>query len=149
MGEFSIWYSKYTVLLALIGFKKPGFACPTNRNLVARVFTRFSSVTCICFISSLVHYFVCVYRDWQLYAFVLVFETLTCILIPLSFFFCRRSFVKRTIRHYPKVQEMLQYASECAVCGQSFLNTWLECVHFVDARKVRYKFKFIFVLQRL
>jgi len=38
---------------------------------------------------------------------------------------------------------MLQYASECAVCGQSFLNTWLECVHFVDARKVRYKCKFI------
>ncbi len=49
----------------------------------------------------------------------------------------RRSFVKRAIRHYPKVQEMLQYASECAVCGQSFLNTWLECVHFVDAHKVR------------
>ena len=64
-------------------------------------------------------------------------------------FSCRRSFVKRTIRHYPKVQEMLQYASECAVCGQSFLNTWLECVHFVDARKVRYKFKFIFVLHGL
>jgi len=38
---------------------------------------------------------------------------------------------------------MLQYASECAVCGQSFLNTWLECVHFVDARKVRYKIKFV------
>ncbi|CAH3139599.1 unnamed protein product [Porites lobata] len=47
-----------------------------------------------------------------------------------------RSFVKRSIRHFPKVQEMLQYASECAVCGQSFLNTWLECVHFVDAHRV-------------
>ncbi|XP_068721762.1 leucine-rich repeat-containing protein 69-like [Montipora capricornis] len=47
-----------------------------------------------------------------------------------------RSYVKRFIRHYPKVQEMLQFATDCAVCGQSFLNTWLECVHFVDARKV-------------
>ncbi|EDO36580.1 predicted protein [Nematostella vectensis] len=46
-----------------------------------------------------------------------------------------RSYIRRTIRHYPKIQEMLQYASECAVCGESFLNTWLECVHFVDARK--------------
>lgn len=44
--------------------------------------------------------------------------------------------MKRSIRHFPKVQEMLQYASECAVCGQSFLNTWLECVHFVDANRV-------------
>ena len=44
--------------------------------------------------------------------------------------------MKRSIRHFPKVQEMLQYASECAVCGHSFLNTWLECVHFVDAHRV-------------
>ena len=52
--------------------------------------------------------------------------------------FCfRRSYVKLSVRHYPKIQEMLQYSSECAVCGESFLNTWLECVHFVDARKVR------------
>ena len=52
--------------------------------------------------------------------------------------------MKRFIRHYPKVQEMLQFATDCAVCGQSFLNTWLECVHFVDARKVR-KNPFIFL----
>lgn len=63
---------------------------------------------------------------------------LRCLLLSIIY---RRSFVKRAIRHYPKVQEMLQYASECAVCGQSFLNTWLECVHFVDAHKVRHNFR--------
>ncbi|KAK2550000.1 Leucine-rich repeat-containing protein 69 [Acropora cervicornis] len=47
-----------------------------------------------------------------------------------------RSFVRRSIRHFPKLQDMLQYSTDCVVCGQSFLNTWLECVHFVDARKV-------------
>jgi len=51
-------------------------------------------------------------------------------------FLIRRSYVRRFIRHFPKIQEMLQYSSECAVCGESFLNTWLECVHFVDAKKV-------------
>ena len=25
---------------------------------------------------------------------------------------------------------------ECPVCGESFLNTWLECVRFVDSKKV-------------
>lgn len=62
--------------------------------------------------------------------------TMTSIL-HICFVLCRRSYIKRAIRHFPKVQEMLQYASDCAVCGQSFLNTWLECVHFVDAHKVR------------
>ena len=63
--------------------------------------------------------------------------TMASILHIICFVLCRRSFIKRAIRHFPKVQEMLQYASDCAVCGQSFLNTWLECVHFVDAHKVR------------
>jgi hypothetical protein len=26
---------------------------------------------------------------------------------------------------------MLAQASKCAVCGESFLNTWLECVRFI------------------
>lgn len=30
---------------------------------------------------------------------------------------------------------MLAQSSKCAVCGESFLNTWLECVRFVDARE--------------
>ena len=40
---------------------------------------------------------------------------------------------------------MLQQSSRCAVCGESFLNTWLECVKFLDAKKVRLLFVFIFV----
>ena len=31
---------------------------------------------------------------------------------------------------------MLSQSSKCAVCDQAFLNTWLECVKFVDAQKV-------------
>ena len=54
--------------------------------------------------------------------------------VPVVF---RRSHVKMSIKCYPKIQEMLQYSSDCAVCGDSFLNTWLECVQFVDARKVK------------
>ena len=57
--------------------------------------------------------------------------------------FQSRSYVRRFIRHFPKIQEMLQYGSECAVCGESFLNTWLECVHFVDAKKVHQNNNFI------
>ena len=39
------------------------------------------------------------------------------------------------------MKEMLSYAMECPVCGESFLNTWLECVRFVDSKKVRNKMK--------
>lgn len=49
---------------------------------------------------------------------------------------CRWSYLRRAIRHYPQIKEMLAQASKCAVCGESFLNTWLECVRFVDAREV-------------
>ena len=45
--------------------------------------------------------------------------------------------MRRSIRHYPEVREMLSQSSKCAVCDQAFLNTWLECVKFVDSNKVR------------
>ncbi|XP_061162754.1 leucine-rich repeat-containing protein 69-like [Saccostrea echinata] len=47
----------------------------------------------------------------------------------------RWSYLRRAIRHYPQIKEMLAQASKCAVCGESFLNTWLECVCFVDAKE--------------
>lgn len=137
----------YFMLSDWLKILKPGAVCATNqmkaktKSRLGR--TRFPALFfcyVFCFVFSLVHYFVCACFDWQLLAFVLVLETL---ILPCSYLLYRRSFVKRAIRHYPKIQEILQYASECAVCGQSFLNTWLECVHFVDARKVRYKFDFI------
>ncbi|CAG2203780.1 Leucine-rich repeat-containing protein 69 [Mytilus edulis] len=46
----------------------------------------------------------------------------------------RWSYLRKAIRHYPQIKDMLAQASKCAVCGESFLNTWLECVRFVDAQ---------------
>ena len=46
------------------------------------------------------------------------------------------SYLRRSIRHYPSVRDMLAQSSKCAMCSELFLNTWLECVRFVDARKV-------------
>jgi len=43
--------------------------------------------------------------------------------------------MRRAIRHYPEVRQMLAQSSKCAVCGDAFLNTWLECVQFVDAKE--------------
>ena len=31
---------------------------------------------------------------------------------------------------------MLALASKCALCNSLFLNTWLECVHFIDSRTI-------------
>ncbi|XP_071785484.1 leucine-rich repeat-containing protein 69-like isoform X1 [Asterias amurensis] len=45
------------------------------------------------------------------------------------------SYMRRAIRHYPNIRDMLAQASKCALCGSSFLNTWLECVRFVDGHK--------------
>jgi hypothetical protein len=48
----------------------------------------------------------------------------------------RWSYLRRAIKHYPNIREMLAQSSRCAVCEESFLNTWLECVRFVDAHQV-------------
>ncbi|XP_072112960.1 uncharacterized protein lrrc69 isoform X2 [Mobula birostris] len=40
--------------------------------------------------------------------------------------------------YYPELRKILKNASRCAVCQRSFLNTWLECVKFVDlTQKIR------------
>ncbi|XP_063721929.1 leucine-rich repeat-containing protein 69-like [Symsagittifera roscoffensis] len=46
------------------------------------------------------------------------------------------SLLRRTIKHYPALREMLSLASKCAMCNSLFLNTWLECVHFIDSRQI-------------
>lgn len=48
----------------------------------------------------------------------------------------RWSYLRRSIRHFPNIREMLSQSSTCSVCGEAFLNTWLECVQFIDAHKV-------------
>ncbi|XP_032876036.1 leucine-rich repeat-containing protein 69 isoform X3 [Amblyraja radiata] len=46
--------------------------------------------------------------------------------------------INSIFKHYSEVKKILENASKCAVCGKSFLNTWLECVTFVDlTRKIR------------
>lgn len=40
------------------------------------------------------------------------------------------------IKFYPELEEMLKSTLSCAVCGEPFLNTWLECVQFVDGKKM-------------
>ncbi|XP_078396852.1 uncharacterized protein lrrc69 isoform X3 [Cetorhinus maximus] len=36
------------------------------------------------------------------------------------------------LKYYPEAKKMLGHASLCAVCKNSFLSMWLECVSFVD-----------------
>lgn len=40
------------------------------------------------------------------------------------------------VKQYPELQGILKMALTCFVCGGPFLNTWLECVQFVEARKL-------------
>ncbi|KAK6169205.1 hypothetical protein SNE40_020301 [Patella caerulea] len=47
----------------------------------------------------------------------------------------RWSYLRKCIRHYPDIRDMLSQASKCAVCGESFLNTWLECVRFISTKQ--------------
>ncbi|KAH9502239.1 Leucine-rich repeat-containing protein 69 [Bulinus truncatus] len=47
----------------------------------------------------------------------------------------RLSVLRQTLRYYPEIRTMLSQSSKCAVCGDAFLNTWLECVRFVHAKK--------------
>ncbi|XP_059154431.1 leucine-rich repeat-containing protein 69-like [Physella acuta] len=47
----------------------------------------------------------------------------------------RWSSMRKALRFYPDIRNMLAQSSKCALCGAPFLNTWLECVKFVDAKK--------------
>ncbi|XP_038664994.1 leucine-rich repeat-containing protein 69 isoform X2 [Scyliorhinus canicula] len=40
-----------------------------------------------------------------------------------------------TLKYYPEARNILGHASLCAVCKHSFLNTWLECVSFMNLKK--------------
>ncbi|ESO84851.1 hypothetical protein LOTGIDRAFT_221760 [Lottia gigantea] len=47
----------------------------------------------------------------------------------------RWSYLRKRIRHYPDIRDMLSQSSKCALCGESFLNTWLECVQFISTKQ--------------
>jgi len=44
--------------------------------------------------------------------------------------------IRDHIQFFPGLAETLAGADDCAVCGGPYLNTWLECVQFLDSRKV-------------
>jgi len=46
------------------------------------------------------------------------------------------SLLRIEVKYNQKAQDILSSAKECCICGKPFLDTWLECVRFVDARKV-------------
>lgn len=46
------------------------------------------------------------------------------------------SVVSRALPAYPELQDMLSHWGQCALCSQPFLTTWLECVQFINTRKV-------------
>ena len=46
----------------------------------------------------------------------------------------RFSPLRAQLRQFPELKQMLSQSSNCAVCSEPFLNTWLECVHFVKPR---------------
>ncbi|XP_039593403.1 leucine-rich repeat-containing protein 69 isoform X2 [Polypterus senegalus] len=47
----------------------------------------------------------------------------------------RQSCIQDLIAHYPLVKSLLSQGGRCALCGQGFLNIWLECVKFVNLKK--------------
>lgn len=47
------------------------------------------------------------------------------------------SLVHMMLSRYPDVSALLAGSSSCAFCQRPFLTTRLECVHFVNLKKVR------------
>lgn len=41
----------------------------------------------------------------------------------------------QAIKWYPQIKDLISQARTCAICGKSFLTTWLECVEFVPPNK--------------
>ena len=50
----------------------------------------------------------------------------------------RYSNTRRALQLYPELRDLLSKCSNCAVCDEAFLNTWLECVRFVDGQVIRH-----------
>ncbi|XP_030045599.1 leucine-rich repeat-containing protein 69 [Microcaecilia unicolor] len=48
----------------------------------------------------------------------------------------RHHFLQIAIRKYPEVWNILSNKNVCTVCGSEFLTRWLECVKFMDMKKV-------------
>ncbi|XP_075438949.1 leucine-rich repeat-containing protein 69 isoform X2 [Ascaphus truei] len=46
------------------------------------------------------------------------------------------SVLREKIKEHPKVRTILSNTNVCALCGQEFLDIWLECVKFVDVKKL-------------
>uniref|UniRef100_A0A8C4TI34 Leucine-rich repeat protein SHOC-2 n=1 Tax=Erpetoichthys calabaricus TaxID=27687 RepID=A0A8C4TI34_ERPCA len=47
----------------------------------------------------------------------------------------RQSCIRDLIAQYPLVKSLLSQGGRCALCGQGFLNIWLECVKFENLKK--------------
>lgn len=43
--------------------------------------------------------------------------------------------LRERIQHNKKAKEMLMQCTECQFCHNYFLNTWLECVEFIDTQR--------------
>ncbi len=43
--------------------------------------------------------------------------------------------LRERIQHNKKAKEMLMQCTECQYCHNYFLNTWLECVEFIDTQR--------------
>ncbi|CAF1202711.1 unnamed protein product [Rotaria sp. Silwood1] len=43
--------------------------------------------------------------------------------------------LRERIQHYKKAKEILMQCTECQFCHNYFLNTWLECVEFIDVQR--------------
>ncbi|XP_042202940.1 leucine-rich repeat-containing protein 69 [Callorhinchus milii] len=46
------------------------------------------------------------------------------------------SYTYAAIKYYPAIRKMLDDSNTCAICGESLLNTWLECVDFVKVKRM-------------
>ncbi|XP_022440258.1 leucine-rich repeat-containing protein 69 isoform X2 [Delphinapterus leucas] len=44
-------------------------------------------------------------------------------------------FLMQAIEWYPQVRNIISQGRKCAICGKSFLTTWLECVEFFPPSK--------------
>ena len=48
----------------------------------------------------------------------------------------RNSILRKQATVRPDVLNLLKDARKCVLCDKSYLFSWLECVHFVDAKAV-------------
>ena len=44
--------------------------------------------------------------------------------------------LRERIQNYKKAKDILMQCTECQFCHNYFLNTWLECVEFIDTRRM-------------